>query len=108
MDEGVIPSEAIYPGLNQMLSKRHSQQAAWEYIKNNWKKINEIGMGASPLIKSAGNLPYSMRSDFVEFCEAHVKGVSDMSYAQGLEKMDQLAEFQTRAKDDLVNWLNNR
>jgi len=107
LDEGVIPSEATIPGLAQMLRERHSQLVAWEYIKNNWEKINKIGMGGSPLIKVAGNLPYSMRSDFVEFCDAHVKGVSDMSYAQGLEIMDQLAEFQARTKDDLVEWLNN-
>ena len=107
LDEAVIPSEATIPGLGQMLGKRHSQLTAWEYIKNNWEKINEIGMGGAPLIKAAGNLPYSMRSDFVEFCDVHVKGVSDMSYAQGLEIMDQLAEFQARTRDDLTEWLNN-
>ena len=106
-DEGIIPSESIRPGLNKMLKARHSQAAAWEYIKNNWEKINEIGSGGSLLIKSAGNLPYTMRSDFVEFCETHVKGVFDMSYAQGLETMDLLAEFQARTKDDLIDWLTN-
>ena len=107
LDEGVIPNEATIPGLIQMLRARHSQLTAWKYIKDNWEKINEIGMGGSPLIKAAGNLPYSMRNDFVEFCDAHVKGVSDMSYAQGLETMDQLAEFQARTKDDLAEWLKN-
>ena len=107
LDEGVIPNEFTLPGLGQMLGGRHSQLAAWEYIKNNWKKINEIGMGGSPLIKAAGNLPYSMRSDFVKFCEANVKGIADMSYSQGLETMDQLAEFQDRTKDDLTEWLKN-
>jgi hypothetical protein len=30
-----------------------------------------------------------------------------MSYAQALETMDLLAEFQDRIKNDLVAWLNN-
>jgi len=107
LDEGIIPSEATIPGLREMLKERHSQLVTWEYIKNNWEKINKIGMGGSPLIKYAGNLPYSMRSDFVEFCDAHVKGVSDMSYAQGLETMDQLAEFQDRTRNGLTEWLTN-
>ena len=69
--------------------------------------IKEIGLGASELIKDAGRLPYSMRSDFVEFCEANVKGVADIGYAQALETMDLLAEFQARTKEDLITWLND-
>lgn len=107
LDEGIIPSEFTIPGLREMLKERHSQLVTWEYIKNNWEKINKIGMGGSPLIKYAGNLPYSTRNDFVEFCETHVKGVADMSYAQALETMDQLAEFQDRTRDGLTEWLTN-
>ncbi|HEX9841068.1 MAG TPA: M1 family metallopeptidase [Anaerolineales bacterium] len=107
LDEGIAPKEAMLPVLGQMLTARHSQLAAWQYIKNNWLTIKEIGMGASGLIKNAGKLPYSMRKDFVEFCEANVKGIADMSYAQALETMDLLAEFQARTKHELVMWLNN-
>lgn len=107
LDEGIAPKEAMLPVLGQMLTARHSQLAAWQYIKNNWLTIKEIGMGASGLIKNAGKLPYSMRNDFVEFCEANVKGIADMSYAQALETMDLLAEFQARTKHELVMWLNN-
>ena len=107
LDEGIAPKEALRPILGQMLTARHSQRTAWEYTKNNWRTIKEIGMGASGLIKSAGKLPYSMRNDLVEFCEANVKGVADMSYAQALETMDLLAEFQARTKDELATWLNN-
>ena len=107
IDEGVIPTEAIHPALFFMIRERHSQLTVWDYVKSNWEKINDIGMGASSLIHYAGNLPYSMRSDFVEFCEAHAKGVADMSYAQALEDMDQLAEFQLRTQDELGMWLNN-
>jgi hypothetical protein len=107
LDEGIAPKEAMLPVLGQMLTARHSQLAAWQYIKNNWLMIKEIGMGASGLIKNAGKLPYSMRNDFIEFCEANVKGIADMSYAQALETMDLLAEFQARTKHELVMWLNN-
>jgi len=106
LDEGIAPKEALGPILGQMLRARHSQITAWEYLKSNWSTIKEIGLGSGGLIKSAGYLPYSMRNDLVEFCEAHVKGVADMSYAQALENMDLLAEFQVRVKEDLIRWLN--
>lgn len=106
-DEGIAPIEGLHLVLGQMLNARHSQLEAWQYIKNNWPTIKEIGLGTSDVIKAAGRLPYSMRSDFVDFCEANVKGVVDMGYAQALETMDLLAEFQARTKQEIVTWLNN-
>jgi hypothetical protein len=107
MDEGIAPKEALQPVLGQMLGARHAQLAAWEYIKSNWLMIKELGMGTSGLIKAAGKLPYSLRNDFVEFCEANVKGVADMGYAQALETMDLLAEFHARTEHELIAWFNN-
>ena len=104
LDEGIAPSEALMPILRQMLGFRHSRLIAWEYIKNNWETIKEVGMSASGLIKAAGNLPYAVRSDFVDFCESHVKGIADLSYAQALETMDLQAEFQARTKDEMIAW----
>ncbi len=106
LDEGIAPKEAMGPLLRQMLAARHSQLAAWDYTKANWPALKDQGFGAGELIKAAGNLPYGMRADFVAFCEAQVKGVADMAYAQGLENMDQQAEFRTRINADLVKWLN--
>jgi puromycin-sensitive aminopeptidase len=106
LDEGIAPREALMPILGQMLNFRHSQLIAWEYLKNNWLTIKEMGMGGGELIKAAGNLPYSARKDFVAFCEANVKGVADMSYAQALESIDLYAEFQMRTKDELVVWFD--
>jgi aminopeptidase N len=102
LDEGIAPTEALMPILGRMLNFRHSQRIAWEYLKNNWETIKEIGMGASELIKAAGDLPYSARNDFVEFCESKVKGIADMSYAQALENMDLQAEFRARTRDELI------
>ena len=107
LDEGILPKEAVLPLLYQMLEKRHSQIAAWEYIKSNWQTIKEIGIGSSEVIKDCGKLPFSMRSDLVEFCEANVKGRADIAYAQALETMDLLAEFQARTKQDLAMWWNH-
>ena len=107
LDEGIAPKEATLPILNKMLGARHSQLAAWEYIKRNWLTLKELGFGATELIKAAGALPFSLRDDFVEFCEANVKGIADMSYAQALETMDLLAEFQARTKQELAGWLND-
>ena len=59
------------------------------------------------MIKDTGKLPYSMRGDLVEFCEANVKGIADIAYGQALETMDLLAEFQARTKQDLVTWWNH-
>ena len=106
-DEGITPKEAMLPVLHQMLGNRHSQPAAWGFIKNNWPIIRELGLGASELLKETGKLPFSLRNDLVEFCEANVKGVADMGYAQALETMDLLAEFQARTKQELATWLNN-
>jgi puromycin-sensitive aminopeptidase len=107
LDEGIAPREALAPTLGRMLSARHSQVAAWEYFKANWPTIKEIGMGASGLIEYAGELPPSMRADVIEFYENNAKGEADMAYAQALETMDLLAEFQARIQDDLLKWLNN-
>ncbi len=107
LDEGIAPKEALGPLLGRMLDARHSQLAAWEYLKTNWPTIKEMGLGMSELIKDAGQLPYTLRADLVEFCEANAKGEADMAYAQALETMDLLAEFQARTKDDLIQWLDN-
>ncbi len=105
LEEGIAPLEAWGPSLYTMLDLRHSRVAAWEFIKKNWLKIREVGLWAGDLIKSSGKIPYSMRDDYISFCEANVKGLADMGYAQGLENMDLLAEFQSRTKSDLASWL---
>jgi puromycin-sensitive aminopeptidase len=102
LDEGVAPKESILLILGQMLDARHSQLAAWEYLKKNWLTLKELGFGATEVIKAAGKLPFSVRNDFVEFCEANVKGFADMGYAQALETMDLLTEFKARTKSELV------
>jgi puromycin-sensitive aminopeptidase len=107
LDEGVAPKESILLILGQMLDARHAQRAAWEYLKKNWLTLKELGFGATEVIKAAGKLPFSLRNDFVEFCEANVKGFADMGYAQALETMDLLAEFKARTRPALVARFRN-
>ena len=107
LDEGVAPKEAVLLILGQMLDARHARLAAWEYLKKNWLTLKELGFGATEVIKGAGKLPFSLRSDFVEFCEANVKGFADMGYAQALETMDLLAEFKARTRPELVARFSN-
>jgi puromycin-sensitive aminopeptidase len=105
MDERLIPQEGIGPVLARMLAERHAQLMAWAYIKSNWKLINDLGpMWAGNLIEAAGQLPAPLRADFVAFCEANAKETAPMSYARALERMDLLAEFKTRTRDDLIAW----
>jgi puromycin-sensitive aminopeptidase len=106
LDEGIAPREALQPILGQMLRARHAQLAGWQYVKSNWPTIKEMGLGSGGLIKAAGNLPYSLRPDVIEFYEANANGLADISYAQALETMDLRAEFQDRTKDDLIKWLS--
>jgi puromycin-sensitive aminopeptidase len=107
LDEGVAPKEAVLPILGQMLDAHHSQIAAWEYVKKNWLTLKELGFGTTEVIKAAGKLPFSLRKDLIAFCEANVKGIADMGYAQALETMDLLAEFQDRTREELTAWFSN-
>jgi puromycin-sensitive aminopeptidase len=107
LDEGIAPREAWGPLLGRLLDARYSQVAAWEYLKTNWATIKEMGIGTPRLIKGAGQLPSSMRGDLVAFYEANAKGIADMAYAQAVETMDLLAEFQARTKNDLIQWLSH-
>jgi aminopeptidase N/puromycin-sensitive aminopeptidase len=107
LDEGIAPKEAWGPLLHKMFSLHHARVAAWQHLKKNWTGIKELDFWAGELIKAGSELPYHMRSDYVEFCEANVKGVFDMGYAQGLEDMELRAESQARTKDELTSWLGN-
>ncbi len=106
MDENIIPKEGIGPVLRAMLFLRHAQTAAWEYVKANWAMMNRLGLNwVGYLVESAGQLPAAYRADYVAFCEQNLDGAAQMSYARGLETMDQLAEFKARTREGLVAWL---
>jgi puromycin-sensitive aminopeptidase len=109
LDGGIIPQEGMMPILRIMLSQRHSQVAAWEYMKSHWERIEAIGgMTASSLIEAAGQLPAEKRDEIVAFHEAHLSGVAPKSYARALETLDQLAEFKARTREELLAWARSR
>jgi puromycin-sensitive aminopeptidase len=108
IDEEVVPREAIFPLVRQMLGLRHARLAAWEYIKREWEKLQGIGqLAVGRLVEATGQLPVSLRDDIVAFYDTHLNGIAPTSYARALEAMDQYAEFQARTRDDLVAWFKN-
>jgi hypothetical protein len=105
MDDRVIPQESINPGLGAMMARRHSQLAAWNYLKSHWAEaIERGGMGFGNLVESTGQLPAALRQDLVAFMDANLQDLAPMSYARALEIMDQRAEFKSRTQQDLLAW----
>ena len=105
-ERGALPLEAVGPLLRLMLARRHSQVAAWETMKERWGPLREnLGdMWTGFLVEATGQLPGSLRADFVAFYDANLQGVAQQSYARALEALDQKAEFQARTRGDLVAW----
>ncbi len=110
MDQGVIAQEAIGPVLRQMLPMPHAQLQAWDYMKAHWRELNDkLGdQWISGLVKGTGQLPANKRDDLASFYDKNLNGVAEMSYAQALETLDQLAEFKERTKSDLVGWFKKQ
>jgi hypothetical protein len=101
----VIPQEGIGPVLRQMFTMRHSAVPAWEYMKNQWATIRNLGdQWTGSLVLASGQLPGDRRDEVVKFYDANLNGIAERSYARALETMDQLAEFKSRTRDDLVAW----
>ena len=106
LDEGVLPQESLIVLLVQMLHRKHSQLAAWDYVKANWPYVKEqSGLGSGALVSASGELPARLRDDVVAFFDANLDGAAQQSYARALETMDQLAEFKTRSGAELIEWL---
>jgi puromycin-sensitive aminopeptidase len=109
LDEQVLPKESVGPLLRQMFANRHSQVAAWEYLKKNWEALLPLGgMWTGFLVEATGQLPASYRDEMVEFYDKNLNGLAEKGYARALETLDQLAEFQARTRDDLVGWFKGK
>ncbi|HEY0070594.1 MAG TPA: ERAP1-like C-terminal domain-containing protein, partial [Chloroflexia bacterium] len=109
IDERTLPTESVIPLLRDMLSRRHTQLEAWDYVKGHWAFIATLGSLSIPgVIAATGSLPISQRAELEEFYEQHLKGVADQSYARAIETMEQLAEFRARTKGDVVAWFLKR
>ena len=60
------------------------------------------------VIDSLVGLRRWLDSHAVAFFDKNLNGVAEMSYARALETLDQLAEFRSRTRDDLLAWFNTR
>lgn len=105
MAEGTIPQEAIGRVLRQEFAMSFTKVAAWNYMKENWGTIRNLGdMWTGFLVESTGRLPSNLRDDMVSFFDENLQGVATKPYARALETMDQLTEFKQRVGADLVAW----
>ncbi len=109
IDERVIPQENIGPVLAQMFGQRHARPAAWSYVKREWENLKIVGpLWIGFLVEASGQLPVTLRDEFVAFYDAHLHGLAPKSYARALEAMDLRAEFEARTRDELIAWFKRR
>ncbi len=107
LDDGFIPQEAVGSVVSQLLGHRHSQLAAWAYVKANWATLNKrVGdMGISRVVESVGRLPGDQRADIVAFFEANPPKGAERALARALESMDQREELLKRVVPGLLEYL---
>jgi puromycin-sensitive aminopeptidase len=103
MAEKTIPQEMVVPLLNGMLGLRHSQMTAWDFLQERFSELREQGFWTT-LIEACGQLPATLREDYIKFCTANLKGEAQQGYGRALETMDQIDEFKKRIRADLVAW----
>ncbi len=107
LDDGFIPQEAVGSIVSQLLGHRHSQLAAWAYVKANWATLQKrVGdMGISRVVESVGRLPGDQRADIVAFFEANPPKGAERALARALESLDQREELLKRVTPGLVAYL---
>jgi len=108
--QGTIPQEAVSAILSQLLSFRHSQQAAWEFLKQHWATLRERfgDMGVSRVVEAIGRLRASHRDDVVRFFEQHKPAGAERALLRALERMDQSEQVRQRVTGDLLTYLISR
>ena len=108
IDDGVIPQEAVASVLGQLLSSRHGQDAAWQFVKQRWEGLRErVGdMGLSRVVEAIGRLRGVHREDVVRFFELNAPAGAERALQRALERMDQAEELRARVTHDLVGYLH--
>ena len=108
--QGTIPQEAVSAIVSQLLSFRHSQQAAWEFLKQHWSTLRERfgDMGVSRVVEALGRMRASHREDVVHFFEQHKPAGAERALLRALERMDQSEQARQRVTGDLLTYLISR
>jgi len=106
VDEQVIPQESIGVVLVSALRARHSQEQAWDYVREHCDDLHAVvgDTWIARLVETTGYLPASERDNIVSFYKEKLQGVADQSFARALERLDQAAEFRARTTPELVAW----
>jgi puromycin-sensitive aminopeptidase len=104
-----IPQEQLRTLLGPMLANRESQQAAWEFLKKNWKTLApRVGsMGISRLIEATGALPFELRRDVVDFFTKNPVEEAKRALQKALEAMDLRHDLVRREAGALGQWLRD-
>lgn len=107
IDDGVIPQEAVASVLGQLLSSRHGQDVAWQFVKTRWEGLRErVGdMGLSRVVEAIGRLRGHHREDVVRFFEQNTPAGAERALQRALERMDQAEELRIRITADLLGYL---
>ena len=110
LDDGTLPQESLGLLTARLLTERHSRRIAWDFLQAHWAGVVERldGWWFSRLVETFGRLPADLRDDIVAFCDAHLQGLAQQSYARALEILDQQAEFEARTRADLLAWFQRR
>ncbi len=108
IEQGLIPQEAVAAILAQLLSFRHSQQAAWDFLKTHWPTLRERfgDMGVSRVVDALGRLRGSERADIVRFFEEHKPAGAERALQRALERIDQGEELRQRVTGELLSYLS--
>ncbi len=104
IEQGVIPQEAVRTVVVQLMSRRHSQRAAWEYVKTHWNSLKErIGdMGFSRLVESIGNLHPDLYEDIRQFFAKNPPARAERALARGLKRIQQYKELYERLNPEVI------
>ena len=107
IEQGMIPQEAVAAILAQLLSFRHSQLSAWEFLKQHWGTLRERfgDMGVSRVVDALGRLRQSERADVVRFFEENKPAGAERALKRALERIEQGEELRQRVTRELLSYL---
>jgi puromycin-sensitive aminopeptidase len=105
--DGTIPQEQLRLVLVNMISRRASGRATWDFVKKNWAHLGpRVGsMGVSRLVEATGALPVELKDDVQRFFTENPVDEAKRALAKALEAMTLRKELVARESSRLGEWL---